>query len=98
MDPAKKAEYSNLLLSLIPDSGESVGNVTLGDGVKAAVAQQQDDVVDQDYWLLRDSVIDDGAIFQWHGRGGSVCRVVQPTPLEPAMVAAPTTAPRQEAT
>lgn len=56
-----------MLFSLIPESGESVGNSSLREKVKALVAQQNDELNDQDYWLLRDSLIDEGLIVQ--GRG-----------------------------
>lgn len=80
MDPSKKADYGKLLLSLVPESGESVGNVTLRDRLKKAVADQSDELTEADYWSLRDALIDDGAIEQGRGRGGSVHRLVTASP------------------
>lgn len=88
MDAARRPEYAKLLLSLIPESGESVGNSSLREKVKGLVAQQNDELNDQDYWLLRDSLIDEGLIVQGRGRGGSVHRIVKPAPApEPEPVA-----------
>jgi hypothetical protein len=81
MDPSKKADYGRLLLSFVPESGESVGNVTLRDRLKRAVADQGDELTDADYWPLRDALIDEGTIEQGRGRGGSVHRLVVALPV-----------------
>ena len=81
MDPSKKADYGKLLLSLVPESGESVGNVTLRDRLKRAVADQGDELTDTDYWSLRDALIDESAIEQGRGRGGSVHRLIAALPV-----------------
>jgi hypothetical protein len=43
------------------------------------------ELTDEDYWLLRDSLIDEGLLEQGRGRGGSVHRVrtVVPTSAPP---------------
>ena len=76
MDLAQKPEYSKLLLSFIPESGESIGNVSLRDRLKRSIAGNGDELTDQDYWSLRDGLIDEGLIEQGRGRGGSVRRSV----------------------
>jgi hypothetical protein len=92
MDPAKKPEYTKLLLSLIPESGESVGNLSLRERLKKAVAaQNNENLTEQDYWALRDALIDEGLIEQGRGRGGSVHRTsisipVRAEPAQPGVV------------
>ncbi len=78
MDAAEKTEYSKTLLSLIPESGSNIGNVTLREKLKEAIRKSgaATNVTDQDYWLLRDSLIDEGHIEQGRGRGGSVHRII----------------------
>lgn len=78
MDAAEKTEYSKVLLSLIPESGSNIGNVTLREKLKEAIRRSgiTATVTDQDYWLLRDSLIDEGHIEQGRGRGGSVHRII----------------------
>lgn len=89
MDPSKKSDYTKLLLSLVPESGVNVGNVTLRNELCGAVKQSfGDEISEQDYWLLRDSLIDEGLIAQGRGKGGSVHRVVS---SEPATVEVPAT-------
>lgn len=82
MDPSKKSEYTKLLLSLVQESGVNVGNVTLRHQLQEAVRKAfGDEISDQDYWLLRDSLIDEGLIAQGRGKGGSVHRVVTSEPV-----------------
>lgn len=78
MDPLKKEEYSRLLLKLVPESGENVGNVSLRNQLQAEIAKLGDSLSEEEYWPLRDSLIDQGLIEQGRGRGGSVHRV-EPT-------------------
>lgn len=75
MDASKKLEYQNLLLSLVPESGENVGNVSLREQLRMKIASQGDVLSDEDYWLLRDSLIDSGVLEQGRGRGGSIHRI-----------------------
>jgi hypothetical protein len=88
MDAAEKAEYSKQLLSLIPESGSSVGNVRLREKLKESLRKSGIEVTDQDYWSLRDSLIDEGLIEQGRGRGGSVHRIIVSS--APSIDAAPT--------
>src|ERR1035437_751167 len=76
MNPEKKADYSKTLLDLVPASGDSIGNSALREHLRKAIAAQGDELSDQEYWLLRDAVIDQGLIERGLGRGGSVHRVV----------------------
>jgi hypothetical protein len=47
MDLAQKPEYSKLLLSFIPESGESIGNVSLRDRLQKVIAGRGDEMTDQ---------------------------------------------------
>lgn len=75
MDAAKKIEYQKLLMSLVPESGDNVGNVSLREQLRGKIKAQGDLLTDEDYWALRDSLIDSGLLEQGRGRGGSVHRI-----------------------
>lgn len=83
MDSAQKTEYTKALLSLIPESGTSIGNFTLREQLRKRIESNGGELSDQDYWQLRDSLIDDGLIVQGRGRGGSVHRVLAKAEEEP---------------
>ena len=91
MDPARKPDYKQRLLELVPNTGESIGNAALRHEFRKVLAAAGDEVTDDDYWLIRDSLIEDGLIQTGKGRGGSVHRVL----LEKE-VAAPAPAPAEE--
>ncbi len=74
MDASKKQEYQDLLLSLVPPSGESIGNVTLREQLQKKVEVLGDQLSYEDYFALRDPLIDSGLLEQGRGRGGSVHR------------------------
>jgi hypothetical protein len=80
MDPSKKIDYRQLMLSLIPQNGTNVGNVTLRQQLQAEAGKGGDTLTDDDYWRLRDELIDEGLIEHGRGRGGSVHLV--PTKVE----------------
>jgi|ERR1035441_284051 hypothetical protein len=75
MDLPQKTEYGKLLLSMIPESGQSIGNSTLREHFRKRLGTGVD-FTDTDYWQLRDSLIDDGSIVRGGGKGGSVRRVI----------------------
>jgi len=75
MDATKKNEYAALLLGMVPETGTNVGNLTLRQQLRTEVSRRGDELTDQDYWTLRDSLIDEGVIAQGRGKGGSVHRV-----------------------
>jgi hypothetical protein len=86
MEASKRTEYAKILLNLVPESGANVGNVTLRSELGSAIRGLGDAMTEQDYWQLRDSLIDEGLIAQGRGKGGSVHRVAVAEPL-PAQVA-----------
>jgi|SRR5579864_265254 len=75
MDASKKIEYQKLLINLVPESGDNIGNVSLREQLREKIEHLGDALTDEDYWLLRDSLIDSGLLEQGRGRGGSVHRV-----------------------
>lgn len=85
MDLAQKTEHGKLLLSMVPESGKSIGNSFLREQFRRRLGADGQTFTDQDYWQLRDSLIDDGLIVQGRGRGGSVHRVIV-TPEEPPAI------------
>jgi hypothetical protein len=84
MDPLRKEEYARLLLSLVPESGANIGNVSLRNQLQERITALGDALTDEEYWPLRDYVIDQGLIEQGRGRGGSVHRVAAAPPAEAA--------------
>jgi hypothetical protein len=76
LDPTRKIEYRQKLLELIPP-GDSKGNSTLREQLRRAIEAAGDHVTDEDYWTLRDSLIEEGLIETGRGRGGSVHRVAR---------------------
>src|SRR5947209_11855064 len=86
MEACKRKEYREILLSLVPKSGESIGNVSLREELQTKIRDFGDDPTDEDYWFLRDSLIDEGLLEQGRGRGGSVHRVLSTAPSSVAGV------------
>ena len=67
----RKQELKKLLLKLIPDDGGSVGNMYLLKQVK------KQGFSEEDYWEIRNALIEEGRIAKGRGYGGSVSRVVE---------------------
>ena len=65
----------DLLLNLTPEAGETKGNVTLRDEFIAAAKANGIDISADDYWVIRDLLIDERVITVGRGRGGSVRRI-----------------------
>lgn len=61
---------ADLILSLTPEDGSSIGNGAL----LALLREQAPDLSEADYHAARDHLIDDGALGRGKGRGGSVYR------------------------
>jgi hypothetical protein len=73
LDAAKK-----LLLDFVPPAG-SVGNVALMEKFQSANPL----LTREDYWLVRNSLIEEGLLERGRGRGGSVHRVVATQSVPP---------------
>ena len=76
MDAAKREQYRQLLLRLIPPDGSTIGNVTLRLRFKAALDLEGELIGDEDYYVIRGWLIDENLIETGRGRGGSVHRVL----------------------
>ena len=77
MDLSRKRDYQRLLLSLVPAAGQSVGNGALREQLRRSIQAQGDDLNEEEFWLLRNSLIEDGKLEQGRGRGGSVHRLLE---------------------
>ncbi len=62
MDLSKKNDYKQKLLSLIPPFPQNISNPALRVELRKSVEDHGDRLEDDEYWLLRDSLIDDGLI------------------------------------
>lgn len=85
---SKEIEKSkSLLLDLVPMDGAAIGN-------KAARAQLIDlvekkigkKILEDDYWVIRNSLIDEGKITTGKGNGGSILRINVSVPKSPLVV------------
>lgn len=89
MDQAKRPEYKARMFELVPVAGKTITNRALRQGFRRAFPD--DEITDDDYWLIRDSLIEDGAIQSGRGYGGTVRRVLlegrAPEPQATAAVA-----------
>src|SRR5580693_2917777 len=76
MDPTRKPELKQRLMQLVPLDGRPIGNGALRQLFLNQLTNTGDQFTDEDYWLLRDSLLDDGLLQTGRGRGGSVRRVL----------------------
>ena len=63
----------NLLFSLTPEDGASIGNGAMMKLIRKKVP----DLKDEDYFAARDSLIHDGLVARGKGQGGSIMRTVE---------------------
>lgn len=79
-----REEYKARLYDLTPPNGTTIGNAALREELRRAFPS--DEITNDEYWELRNSLINDGKLDKARGYGGSVRRVL--TIAEP--VASPT--------
>ena len=73
MDEQQQTELERLLLDLVPKDGAQIGNKTLREAFRAAVADLGHPAVgDEQVELLRLSLIQRGILAKGKGRGGAV--------------------------
>ena len=63
---------TDLILSLTPEDGSSIGNGAM----MGLLRERVPGLSDEDYFAARDALVDDGLLAKGRGRGGSVMRVV----------------------
>jgi len=63
---------TDLILSLAPEDGSSIGNGAM----MALLRERVPGLADDDYVAARDALVDDGLLARGRGRGGSIMRVV----------------------
>lgn len=66
--PAGRPPDEEILLALIPENGESIGNLQL---LKKLEGRGWDE---EKYWRVREKLLDSGALLRGRGRGGTVRR------------------------
>jgi adenine-specific DNA-methyltransferase len=62
---------SNLILSLTPEDGSTIGNGAM----MALLREQVSSLTDDDYAAARDALVDEGLLGRGKGRGGSIFRI-----------------------
>lgn len=78
MTPEEMTELSDILLNLVPKNGAPIGNVTLSEKFVKAVKNQLDkDITTDDYWEVRNKLIEDNKLLKGRGKGGSVSKVIE---------------------
>jgi hypothetical protein len=82
-DSTRLDELKHILFSLVPNDGNRIGNLTLRQEFLAKVkADLGLDLSEDDYWLIRQPLLDEKKIETGRGRSGSVRRllhVITPT-------------------
>ncbi len=68
MDPLRRDEYKQRLYELTPPDGQSITNAALRDALRAAIPG--DEFSQEDYWDLRNSLIDDAKLERDAGAEG----------------------------
>lgn len=68
-------QLKNILMELIPEAGETKGNVTLRDAFIENAKSAGIQLLPEDYWTIRGLLIEDRSITVGRGRGGSVRRI-----------------------
>lgn len=63
---------SNLILSLTPEDGSTIGNGAM----MALLREQVSTLTDDDYAAARDALVDEGLLGRGKGRGGSIFRII----------------------
>lgn len=69
------SSLTDLILSLTPQDGSSIGNGAL----MARLREHVPGLADDDYFAARDALVGDGHLALGRGRGGSVMRVASDT-------------------
>jgi hypothetical protein len=92
MDQLRLDELKKQLLDLVP-VGSSKGNAAVRDELKRVEGNAL--LSDEEFWLVRNALIDDGVLERGRGRGGSVHRVESQVPV--AQPSEPSLAPPPEA-
>jgi len=77
MTKEEREELKAMLLALIPEDGGSIGNKTLRQKFTKKGKKIVSDITEEDYWDIRNDLLDDGEIAKGRGRGGSVFRLIE---------------------
>jgi hypothetical protein len=84
MTTEQKAQFKETLYSLIPENGTNMGNTTLRSMLKQRVREVAHyELSEDEYWAVRDTLLEDGLVEIGRGKGGSVHRAIVAPPIEP---------------
>ncbi len=70
----QQARLAELLLSLVPADGSTVGNTSLRREAEARLKAEGASLTEEDYWQVQGELIAQGLLVKGQGRGGSVRR------------------------
>jgi hypothetical protein len=91
MDADQKTQLKDILYSLIPENGSNIGNTTLRGTLKQRVQDAAGySLTDDEYWSVRDALLEDGKVEIGRGKGGSVHRIALAAAVEMVPDAPPT--------
>jgi adenine-specific DNA-methyltransferase len=76
----RQQRLAELLLTLVPTDGSTIGNTALWRAMKARLATTGQPVPQEDYWQVQAALVAQGVLVKGQGRGGSVRRAVPATP------------------
>lgn len=76
-----------LMLSLVPTDGTTVGNTALRRQMEARLDEQGESFSEDDYWRTHAALVEQGALVKGQGRGGSVRRAALASTAAPADLA-----------
>jgi hypothetical protein len=87
MTPEEKKQLADLMLNLVPEAGKTIGNKSL-----RASFLKKTKVSEDDYWDIRNQLVEEGILTKGRGRGGAVFRT---PPLDTASESSEASIPAQ---
>ena len=60
-----------LILRIVPSDGSTIGNGKVLEGLKRIMPR----ITEEDYWTVRDAMVESGVLGKGRGRGGAVYRI-----------------------
>lgn len=78
LTPEEIKKYKTILLDFVPNNGKTIGNMNARTQLIGQIKNDFGKIIcDDDYWTIRNSLMDDGIITKGPGKGGSIYRVNQ---------------------
>lgn len=85
----RQQRLAELLLTLVPTDGSTIGNTALWRAMEARLATTGQPVTQEDYWQVQAALVAQGVLVKGQGRGGSVRRAVPVAPNTQASFPSP---------